>query len=73
VPDDIGVVTFDNYPLAEYMEPPLTVVDVDTYKLGEAAAIALFEEIKQVTKKEENISIPTQIIARESTKKGRGM
>lgn len=26
---------FDNYPLAEYMDPPLTVVDIDTYKLGE--------------------------------------
>ncbi|MFR5150952.1 MAG: substrate-binding domain-containing protein [Ruminococcus sp.] len=34
VPTEIGVVTFDNYPFAEYMDPPLTVVDIDTYKLG---------------------------------------
>jgi DNA-binding LacI/PurR family transcriptional regulator len=73
VPNNIGVVTFDNYPLAEYMEPALTVVDVDTYKLGEAAATALFEKIRQVTKKEENILIPTQIIARESTQRERRM
>lgn len=71
VPKDMGVVTFDNYPLAEYMDPPLTVVDVDTYKLGEEAANALFDMIKDEKQKTRNKRLPTRIIKREST--GRGM
>ena len=70
VPDDIGMITFDNYPLAEYLEPMLTVVDIDTYKMGQLAATALFDKIKPVEKQEENILISTQIIKRKSTQKG---
>ena len=43
VPQDVGIVTFDNYPLAEYTDPPLTAVDVDTALLGEQAARLLFQ------------------------------
>ena len=34
IPEEAGVVTFDNYPLAPFMDPPLTAVDVDTSRLG---------------------------------------
>lgn len=70
VPDDFGIVTFDNYPLAEYMEPPLSVVDVDTYKLGEEAAKALFSIIKEPAIRERNVLVPTKMIERKSTEKG---
>ena len=43
VPEESGIVTFDNYPLAEYMDPPFTAIDVDTYQLGEKAAEMLME------------------------------
>lgn len=43
VPEEAGIVTFDNYPLAEYMDPPFTAIDVDTYQLGEKAAELLME------------------------------
>lgn len=72
VPYDIGVVTFDNYPLAEYMDPPLTVVDVDTYQLGEAAANALFDRIKERPGEGGNRLLPTRIIGRASTIGGEG-
>ncbi|SEA19307.1 transcriptional regulator, LacI family [Lachnospiraceae bacterium NK3A20] len=45
IPEDAGIVTFDNYPLAEYMEPQLTAIDVDTYQLGRKAAELLIEQI----------------------------
>ena len=67
LPDDVGIITFDNYPLAEYMDPPLTVVDVDTYKLGEQAALMLFEKIKNKKSSYKNTLIPTRIIPRMST------
>lgn len=70
VPEQAGVITFDNYPLAEYLDPPLTAVDIDTYLLGEKAAGTLFDRIKQQDKKEEAVLIPTKIIARKSTRRG---
>lgn len=45
VPGDVGVVAFDNYPLAEYTNPPLSIVDIDTSLLGEQAAQLLFQRI----------------------------
>lgn len=72
IPEDYGVITFDNYPLAQYMEPPLSVVDVDTYKLGEEAAEALFSKIRKPDALRENLLIPTKIIERKSTERGAG-
>ncbi len=69
VPGDIGLITFDNYPLAEYMEPALTVVDVDTYKMGEEATKFLFQKIKNAELTNVSYRIPTQLIVRDSTKK----
>lgn len=69
VPDQMGIITFDNYPLAEYLDPPLTAVDIDTYLLGEQAASTLFDMIKQKKRKEGTVLIKTGIIERKSTKK----
>ena len=69
IPEQIGVMTFDNYPLAEYLDPPLTVVDVNTHLLGERAASVLFEMIRKKGEKK-NTLIKTQIIERKSTKRG---
>lgn len=69
IPSEIGMVTFDNYPLAEYIEPPLSVVDVDTYTLGIEATKQLIDKIhkKDITKSFE--IIPTGLIERTSTRK----
>ncbi len=69
IPQDMGIITFDNYPLAEYMEPPLTVVDVNTYKLGELAANILFDKMKKEERKEREFLVDTQIIVRGSTQR----
>lgn len=69
VPEQMGIVTFDNYPLAEYLDPPLTAVDINTYRLGEQAASTLFDMIRHQDRKEEAILIGTKIIARKSTEK----
>ena len=69
VPTEIGVVTFDNYPFAEYMDPPLTVVDIDTYKLGEMAAEVLINKIKDQNFIQRENLISTELIPRLSTRK----
>lgn len=69
VPEQMGIITFDNYPLAQYLDPPLTAVDIDTYLLGEQAASTLFDMIKHQKRKEDTALIKTRIIARKSTEK----
>lgn len=70
VPEEIGIVTFDNYPIAEYTDPPLSVVDVDTYGLGIQVAKQLISKLQGNTKEFGNLYIPTKMIIRESSKKG---
>lgn len=69
VPEQMGIITFDNYPLAQYLDPPLSAVDIDTYLLGERAASTLFDMIKHQQGKEDTTLIKTNIIARKSTEK----
>lgn len=38
IPDDIGLITFDDYPLSQLIDPPLTVVDINVNKMGQQAA-----------------------------------
>ena len=49
------------------MEPALSVVDIDTYKMGTAAAEMLFAFMKGRDKKVASKLVETQVIAREST------
>lgn len=70
VPDDIGIIAFDNYPLAEYMDPPLTIVDIDTAMLGEQAAHLLFRRIENHGGSQQ-ILLSTSLIVRPSSE-GKG-
>lgn len=47
IPDDIGVITFDDYPLSQLIDPPLTVVDIDVNEMGRQAASILLKKIKK--------------------------
>lgn len=69
IPEDVGIITFDNYPLAEYMDPPLSVVSVDTLAQGETAASTLIQKI-QGKNSNHQILISTSVIERASTGKG---
>ncbi|MDY6335296.1 MAG: LacI family DNA-binding transcriptional regulator [Lachnospiraceae bacterium] len=66
VPEEAGIVTFDNYPLAEYMDPPFTAIDVDTYQLGEKAAEMLMESMHG-KKTVRHQLIRTNLLVRESS------
>lgn len=66
VPDQVGLVTFDNAPLAEYTDPPLTAVDVDTALLGEQTARLLFQRIKRPAAGQQ-VMLSAALIEREST------
>lgn len=67
VPNQIGIITFDNYPIAEYMDPPLSVVDIDTYALGEQVTTILLQKIEKSNSMNQQTLISTNLILREST------
>ena len=65
VPEDIGVIGFDDIPMAEYINPKLTTIRRPTYDLGVLATHTLFNNIKGnlggISKK-----LSTEFIIRES-------
>lgn len=75
VPDEMGIVTFDNEPLAPYTSPPLTSLHTDTFGLGAKAAELLMGLIQdEATAPEEAAKnrqtwIEPHLIVRESSVK----
>ncbi|WP_236717957.1 LacI family DNA-binding transcriptional regulator [Actinoplanes sp. TFC3] len=62
----VALVGFDDFPLADLLDPGITVVAQDPVAMGRAAARALFERIAGGTAEPRVISIPTTLIARGS-------
>lgn len=69
VPNEIGVLSFDNTPLTELMEPGITSIEVDTFKLGVKAAEMLIRQIDDPDTSPEQTLLSTRVITRESTSK----
>lgn len=69
IPRDLGVLSFDNFPIAELAEPALTTVDIDVFEMGVQAANMLFKRIENPSAREQQSLIATRIEERESTKR----
>lgn len=67
IPEDVGVLSFDNFPIAELLEPSLTTVDIDVFELGVQAANILFKLIDNPSARQQQSLISTCIEVREST------
>ncbi|MDD5014069.1 MAG: LacI family DNA-binding transcriptional regulator [Atribacterota bacterium] len=73
IPDDIGIVCFDDSDLAMILEPPITVIRQPVYQLDSTAAELLIKEIedqeKDLDHKPTIVTLSTELIIRNSTKK----
>lgn len=67
IPGDVGLVSFDNYPIAELVEPALTTVDIDVFEMGVQAANMLFKLIENPAARQQQSLISTCIQVRGST------
>ncbi|MBD3918682.1 LacI family DNA-binding transcriptional regulator [Paenibacillus sp. PR3] len=67
LPSQLGIATFDDYPLAPYTNPPLTCLKMDTFELGVQAAHMLMTRISQPSAAAEQRLIPAALITRAST------
>lgn len=68
IPEDIGIITFDNYPFSMIMDPSPTVVNIDVYDMGYQAAAMLIRKIKTPTLQVQTYTTLPELIIRNSTK-----
>jgi DNA-binding LacI/PurR family transcriptional regulator len=66
VPDDISLMGMNNDALGEYVDPPLTSVDLSAYSLGLEAATLLLERVGNPHLTKERRLVPHSIAKRES-------
>lgn len=67
VPEDIGVMTFDDYPFSQQTIPPLTTVDIDVRDMGAQAADLLLSAIRHPNKQVQMYITTSNLIERGST------
>ena len=68
VPDDISIISFNNYFVSEHSRPPLTSVDIGINQLGFEATDSLIELIETPSILPKRITIPARLVERESVK-----
>ncbi len=67
VPDDVSVCGFDDIPVSQFLNPPLTSVHVPIDQLGSTGATRLFERLTSGGSwKEKHIFVPTSLSIRNS-------
>ncbi len=47
IPEDMGVLTFDDYPFSRILEPKLSVVNIDVYDMGMQAGKLILNKMKK--------------------------
>ena len=69
VPEEIGVVGFDDIPWAHLVRPSLTTITQPTYELGRTSARLLLDRITTVASEPSTIVLPTDLRVRESSRR----
>ncbi|MBP3633853.1 MAG: LacI family DNA-binding transcriptional regulator [Oscillospiraceae bacterium] len=67
LPEELSIVGIDDILLSRYTEPKLTTVGIDKVHIGELAMDLLLKKIKG--KKPKSVSLPMELVVRESVKK----
>lgn len=67
IPEDIAVVGFDDIPLAQYFDPPLTTICLPAYDLGWEAGKRLLHLVKKGTLDQSGVLLDTSLIIRDSS------
>lgn len=67
VPANLSLISFDDSPLARYLDPPLTCVSTSLEELGERAVDALVSQLDGESLGDVTLSGRSQVVLREST------
>ena len=66
IPEDVAVVGFDDIPLCEYTDPPLTTIEVPKHYMGETAAERLVRLMEETPSYPLKIQVSTSLKRRKS-------
>ena len=69
VPEDVATATFNDSPMTAFASPPQTTVDIFPRDLGREAGRKILDLINDPECLKINITIPTKIIERKSTRR----
>lgn len=69
IPGDLSVLSFDNLDVSSHLDPPLTTLAQPFAQIGQAAAELLLRRIQGERGHCEQITLPTQLIIRESCRR----
>lgn len=67
VPEDMALMTFDSYPFSLYTEPPLTVVDINMYDMGQEAGRLLLQKLKHPNTRVQSFCTAPELVIRGTT------
>jgi LacI family transcriptional regulator len=67
IPQDVSIASFDDLPVSSYTVPRLTTVTRDAQQGGQILARLLLERIKDPSRDQQLVELPTKVVVREST------
>ena len=67
IPQDVALLTFDNYPFSMLMDPTVTAVEVDMYDMGVNAARFVLQRIRKPNLRTQSYVTSPCILERKST------
>ncbi len=73
IPDDIGVLAFDDFPFSKVLKPKLSVVSIDVYEIGQEAGKLILQKINTPNLHFQSYVTFPVIIQRESTLDEKGL
>ncbi|MDQ0195082.1 LacI family DNA-binding transcriptional regulator [Paenibacillus wynnii] len=66
VPDQLGVIVYDDYEWTEVMDPPISVIQQQSFELGRKSAEVMISRIQHPDKPFEDYRLPAELIVRGS-------
>lgn len=67
VPSDLSMVSYDDDPMAEFLEVPLTVIAMPLHELGSAAVDSLMDQIEGARARDVVVRTPPRLVVRASS------
>ncbi len=66
IPEDYSIIGFDDFPLCQYVDPPLTTIAQDVCQKAQYALDLLFQRLLDNTLPTQNIVLDVELISRKS-------
>jgi LacI family transcriptional regulator len=66
IPDDIAIIGFDDLPIAQVTEPPLTTIRQPLFEMGSESVRMLFRRLDGDRRALERKALETEFVARAS-------